>query len=188
MSRFILFLCFSLLFGGLYAQKQSQLDVALRHLEKNLEKEGLNELDVTEMEVTSSFKSINSKLTHIYFNQNILGHNIHNAVMSVHVKEDGKVFHVKNQFIPSAREKIASSIKTLNHEDAVKRVAQHVGIVGPMEIELAHRNSSDDVVFTAGNISREEITSKLVWQYIESIDGLRLAYDIAMDAVNGHDY
>ena len=84
-----------------WAQQQSKLDIALRYIEQNREKWDLTETDIVDMVVNDQYQSKHNGVTHTYLIQRHASIEVYNAIMGVHITENGRVAHATNRFIPS---------------------------------------------------------------------------------------
>ena len=104
-TRFSAVLVALLLTGTGWAQQQTPLDIALRHLEQKHEAWGLADGDTKDVVLRDQVHSRHNGTTHFYFNQRHAGIEVYNAINGVHVQE-GKVVFSTNRFTPNLAEKL----------------------------------------------------------------------------------
>lgn len=118
-----------LLFVGsaLQAQYQTQLDIALRHLEKNAAEFDLSTAEITELLVNDINVSKQSGLTNIYFVQAHRDIEAYNGIVNVHINADGTVHYVASNAIPQYTDRLNAVAATYGMEEAVGRAYDHLG-------------------------------------------------------------
>ncbi len=170
-----------------FAQLQTPLDIALRHMETQFKNYDLNVSDIKDVVLSDQSTSIQNGMTNIYFIQRHEGIEIYNAIMNYTISKDGKVVFSGNRFIPNVASKINSTKPALSPEQAVLAAAKVLGAGMIQRPRLVTQKGNNSFVFEKGDLSRTEIPVKLRYQLLK--DGkLRLAYDMAIDYKGSHDY
>lgn len=171
-----------------WSQRQTNLDVALRHLEQNRTKWNLDELDIADLAVSSEHTSKHNGVNHIYFIQRYAGTEIHNAITGVHVGPQGKVVYVANRFLPGIQTKINTTAANLSAFDAIETAAAHLNLAMEEPIRILDQKGERAFTYTGGNISNSAIPVKLVYQHLPKTDEIRLAWDLSIDMVHTVDW
>ncbi len=184
----LLFLfAFSLIAGGVSAQVQSTLDLALRHLEAKQAGWGLDKADVQDLKISDHVFSKTGAIDHYYFIQRHEGIEVYNAITSVHVNAKGKAISLKSNFIPQLASKVNATKAQLKEADAVKSVFQNLEI-SEDNFNFSPINRTDEKVsFAKGKVSNVDITVKPVYQVVNENE-VRLAWDVTLDPADNADY
>lgn len=176
-----------LLCAPAFAQLQSPLDIALRHLESDYKHMGLTAADIQDVVVSDNIRSAQNGMTNIYFIQRYNGIEIYNAIMNYTVSKDGKVVYTGNRFIPEIAGKINGTHAKLSAAEAVLAAAKLLGVANIDKPRLLSQTSDNSFIFDKGELSRADIPVKLRYQRMK--DGsLKLAWDMAIDYKGGRDY
>ena len=187
--RYIPFLLlFSLITGSsLYAQRQSNLDAALRYVEQERENWQLTRDDIGDLIVSDQFVSQHNGVHHFYFIQRHEGIEVHNAIMGIHLTATGKLGFATNRFIPDLANKINTIQPALTPYDAVRRVASDLSLAITDPLRVIERNGSREITFDGGSISNSNIPVKLFFQPIAGTDEVRLAWNLVIDQIDSPD-
>lgn len=127
MKRFLLFLILSLVGFAVHAQYQTQLDIALRHLEKNAAEFDLSTSEIGELFVNDINVSRQSGLTNIYLVQAHRDIEAYNGIVNVHINSDGAVHYVASNAIIGFTDRLNSVAPTYGLDEAVSRAYSHLG-------------------------------------------------------------
>jgi extracellular elastinolytic metalloproteinase len=188
-TRLLLLSALSLLTGlPVWTQVQTKLDIALRYVEQNREQWDLNRIDVVDMVVSDQYQSGHNGLTHVYFIQRYAGIEVHNAVLGVHIKENGKVVYAASRFIPDVEEKINAVDPILSTGEAVYKAAAHLGLTHGEPLRLISKVSDREFHFEGGEISHHDIKVKLMFQPLRKSGRIRLAWDLSIDQIGSPDW
>ena len=168
-----------------WAQQQSPLDIALRHLEQEREAWGLNAEDTKDAVLRDQVYSRHNGTTHFYFNQRHAGIEVYNAINGVHVQE-GEVKFSTNRFTADIAQKVNTTVPNLTALQAIEAAATNLGLImDGREQQMVHDGHL--YTFSGGAISDSDINVELVFQMME--DGTaRLAWDLAIDMPATPDY
>lgn len=170
----------------LAAQKQTPLDAAMRHLEGQTKAWGLSPADIADLVVSDTYTDAHNGVTHIYLVQRHQGVEVYNAITNLHIHQ-GKVVHAGNRLIGQLAGKVNATKPVLSAEQALRHALDHLGLAAPKSFVTVRRESAQELVFDRGTFSWENVPVKLRYQPMP--DGrVRLAWDMAIDAVNGLDY
>jgi cysteine-rich repeat protein len=171
-------------------------DIAHDHVRKHHRKLGLDLEDVDDFE-SREHDSKHNSTTHMNLQQRIRGIPINGAKMGLAVDRRGFVFGRWNDFVPRARTKVNRRRPALSTLEAVEFAASHLGLPEPVGIEILSQTPGPQsaVTLSGGNLSRDPIPAKLVYQpvgprrpahsLLGSRERLRLAWDLTIRTHDG---
>ena len=123
----VFLICWSLMIlssNVLLAQKQSPLDVALRHFELNRAGYDLTETDVSNITLSDLYTSRHNGVTHVYLRQQHAGISLGGAITNINILPDGRVLNMGNRFVADLAGKVNSTEPSLSPEAAVAAALQ----------------------------------------------------------------
>lgn len=169
------------------AQQQSKLDLALRFIENQHSAWALSKDDISDLAVSDMYESENNGVTHIYLIQRYDGIEIHNAITSVHVTKDGKVFDSPSRFYSNIKQKINTTRNKLDAVQALTQVVRHLNISNALVPKNVSRTNEGKMKIAKTNFTHNDIPVKLVF-CPDKNGNLRLAWDLNMDMSVSNDY
>lgn len=170
----------------LMAQMQTSLDVAMRYLESQTKTWGITQADISDLAISDGYTSEQTKATYLYLIQRHKGVEVYNAMTNLTIF-NGKVLSAGNRLIPRLADKVNATKPVLTARQALESAIIHLGMQPASEFTVVKRVSSNEMTFDKGHFSRANVPVKL--RYQPMADGsIRLAWDMAIDAVNGGDY
>jgi len=184
-NLFTLLLCFAAHLG-LFAQQQSPLDIALRHVEKHATQWNLTTSDYSEMMVSDHYSSNLSGGTYIYFNQAHEGIPLKNAILNLTINKKGEVIFVANTFVPDLKSKITTTRAKLEPADAVLAAAKHLDVSNPRIGSSKGRNEQGKYIFDRSSFTRSDIQVSLKYDRIG--DQVVLVWEALMEMKDNDDY
>ncbi len=190
MKRFLinpLTFCVLAFVQGLFCQEQLLLDRALQSLHESREYYGLSESDLKDLMVSDYYDTEHNGVHHFYFKQRYEGIEIYNAITSVHVAPDGKVYNSPNRFYSGIAKKINSTKPRINSKQALLALIRHYNIPNAILPEVAPRAKNGAMLFSKTNFTHNDIPVKLVYQPMPN-GNLRLAWDIELALRHCDDY
>ncbi|OIQ23261.1 T9SS-dependent M36 family metallopeptidase [Lacinutrix sp. MedPE-SW] len=154
-------------------------------LSSEINKYGLQETDVLDIQISDAYYSDKTKINHVYLNQAYQGIKIHNAISSTAIK-DNRVFYYANAFISNLASKINTTNPLLNPEAAISSVVSqfNLGTITSLELISTGHNK---YIYTNGGISKADIPVELVYQKTEE-GNLNLAWDLSIKTNNGKNW
>lgn len=168
-----------LLIGNIsWAQLQTPLDIALRHVEDNHKLWNLTDADVEGMIVSDMYVNKQTGTTYIYFNQSHNGIKMQAAMINLSILDDGHVNYVGKKFISDLSAQISTTSAGLNSDQALQTVMNDLNIQSslPKSTEV---NAGMKYTYEAGVVSRHELIAELMYK---QIDGeIHLVWDIIID-------
>lgn len=171
----------------IWAQSQSALDIALRHIEQNAQTWDLNQADVSDMVITDSHISSISGVAHIYFKQRHQGIEVENAILNVSIDADGKVLHTGNRAIADIASKVNTTSATINAEAALISTLNHLDLASVASFTVKEARSANEIIFEKGTFANRDVNVELT--YLADKDGtVRLCWKVALDTKADHNY
>ncbi len=171
----------------LNAQKQTSLDLALRTIEQSAPSLGLQAEDISDLAVSDMYSSSQNGLTHVYLNQRYKGIPIHNAITSVHITKEGKVFDSPSRFYKNLAGRINTTRPQISETDALVSIVRDLDIPNALIPKNVRRNNEGLKEIEKTNFTHSAIPVKLV--YTEDKEGnLRLSWDLSLDLTTSDDY
>ena len=155
------------------------------YLNSNKEKFNLIDSDIEDLYVSDEYFSKSTEITHVYVTQRYQGIQIHNAVSSIAIKDEG-VFHYANNFINDINSKINTISPVLIAEQAILNTANYFNLGEIQNLNLISGNDKE-FTYSNGNISQVNIPVKLV--FIQTADGnLKLAWDLSIHTTDSKNW
>ncbi len=179
----ILLLC---IINNSNAQIQTPLDRSLRFVEQQSTDWGLLPEDIRDLAVTDMYRSSHNGITHVYLIQRFSGIEIFNAITSVHVSDNGKIFDSPSRFYGQINSKINATKPKISEVKALTQIVNHLGINNALVPTHVLRENGK-TSFPATNFTLSQIPVKLVYMPVK--DGsLRLAWDLSLEMSVASDY
>lgn len=171
---------------GLMAQNRTARESALRFLQENPAQFELTKSDVADVKVVREYRSNNNGITHVWVQQQYHGIPVFNALFGLHVKDDGKVYHLGHRFVNQLDRRINTDLPSVSAAQALELAMNDLGFNGFPVPGLRSKANEQNMVFEAGAISRKEIPVSA--SYVLSNSGtVRLAWKIVIDQANTPD-
>jgi len=157
-----------------------ELDIALDHVRANAAELGATTADVADLAVTSSSRSVASRVTHVNLNQRFRGLEVFGAYATVNVAADGRVIYVGGRFVSDLAAGVSGD-EELGATGAVEAAADGLELDDPANLRVLSEDggAAQATVVSRGGISEEPIPARLGWQ--PTADGLRLAWQVTID-------
>ena len=158
-----------------WSQTQTPLNIALRHIEQNYKQWNLTQQDIAEMIVTDNYQSKQSRVTHVYFQQQYAGISLQNAILNVNIMEDGRVLSVGKRFLPDLENAVNATSAQISAEDALQAVFQDLNIT--KEVPSPDQVSTHKYVYEG--IANFSVPVELM--YYQSNAGVQLVWYLIID-------
>ncbi len=185
--RFLCLFTFTLSVNGLWAQSQTPLDIALRHIEENHKNWELTKDDISDMLITDSHVSSISGVSHIYFKQTHQGIGIENAILNVSIDDNGNVLTAGNRFIVDAATKISTSTPSISQEEALTHALSQLDLPPVASFLVKETRSATEAVYDKGTFANADVIVSLVYVADEN-DQLSLAWRVLIDPAGDQEY
>jgi len=170
-----------------FGQLQSKLDIALRYVEQNREQWKLTPADIADMVVSDNYQTRHNGATHLYFIQRHAGIPVYNAIMGIHIANNGKVVFSNSRFTPDLATSANTTEPVISAYHAVESAARNVGVSIAEPLRLISQNGDRSFVFDKGNIAKSEIKADLMY-YSNPLTGkVRLAWSLTLDQIDTPD-
>ena len=162
-----------------FAQLQSPLDIALRHLEQNQETLKLTKADISNYFVSDLYTSKHNGVTHVYLIQHHNDIILRNAIININILPNGKVLNMGNRFAADLQSRANASSPSISPDDALRKVMNHFNVTSSASLELSERVSDKHFIFENGGIALEPIPVKLVYELLDD-KSIRLAWNVKL--------
>lgn len=189
LSRFFLFTVFFILIicKQLFAQEISQRQ-ALNLIQKNSSFLNLSSDDIQNSIISDSYFDRASNTQLIYLQQTFKGIPVYNSIQAIALKND-KAVSLEGKRIAKIENKIDTENYTpsVSASEAVSVAARELKIKQPLSIALLRTDNKNQNIEFSSAISRENITSKLIW--VPANNGkVKLAWQIKILPQNSNAY
>lgn len=193
MKKFSFFSCFllgMLLFGSIAVQAQEPGDAELKKaILKNAGKLHLNDADVNDAIVSSSFYDAATGIRYIYLQQAYRSIGVLNEIKTIALKNDEVVFSA-GKFIDNLADKVPAAQASVSAVEAVRKAAGYLSLSNPAQINVvADRFTTEKkYIFGASGIAKQDIEVKLLWVEEEGTSNLHLAWEVSVDVKGSADW
>ncbi len=179
---------FALFPGTLDAQYDSTF--VRQTLETRHQSLGLSPGDIREFTIKDQHTSQPSGITHIYVQQQHLGIDVYNALISIHLR-NGEIINVNNRFHPHIDQGTPSHQPSIDAIGSVQAAAGHLGKkVLALSRKSAVPNRLGQLIhqtFNPAGLSREDIRVDLLWLSSEG-KRLKLVWQVAVHEIDQDNY
>lgn len=171
----------------LMAQRQSDLDKALRHIEQRAESWGLTTGDVLDVMVSDEYVSKHNGVRHFYFAQRYAGIPVYGAVNGVHLTRNGEIAFATNTFEPNLAQRVNTTSAQLTAQQAVLAAMDALGVVADATLVIKEQKGSQ-YTFAGGNMTDNDFYVRLRYMPVRETGEIRLSWDMALDVKKSADY
>jgi extracellular elastinolytic metalloproteinase len=157
------------------------LDVARDHVNENAADLGVTRADVTDLAVTSRYRSAHSGVTHVNLNQRFRELEVFGGHVTVNVAADGRVIHAGGSLVRGLATSPSGTVE-LTPTEAVEAAADALGLAKPVDLRVISSSPGParETVVSGGGVSDQRIPLRVGWQPTRA--GLRLAWQLVIDA------
>jgi hypothetical protein len=154
-------------------------DLARAYVGKNAADLGVTSADVTDLVVTSSYRSSHSGVTHVNLNQLHRDLEVFGGHVTVSIADNGTVVFAGGSL--AALRGGGSGSADLDPIKAVEAAAEGLDLEEPKDLQVLSSSGgpAQETVLSGGGISDEPIPAELGWQ--PTSGGLRLAWQLVID-------
>jgi extracellular elastinolytic metalloproteinase len=182
----------------------SPRDIALRYVQENWETLGLTKADVAGMVLKDEYKTRHNGITHLYFQQQLDGLEVVNALLGVNVDRQGRIVGLHSRFVPNLENAVKLRKPAIEAGEALERATSHLDLPPasgepPRKLrwDAASAAASKEVVFSGSYVSQDEIPMKLcyfaagkgdvrlAWSSVIRLHNNRHWYNMFIDANTG---
>ncbi|MEM9822158.1 MAG: M36 family metallopeptidase [Bacteroidota bacterium] len=176
-----------LLVGALQSTAQSPLETAMRYIEQHRQDWQLEEADIADLAISSSYTTKSLNAQHLYLIQRHQGIEVFNAMITLTIDQEGKVYQAGHQLIADLVSKVNTTQAQISAETALYKAAGHRNILINETPRLLQQKGNREFIFDKGHFSEEDVKVKLCYFPME--DGrLRLAWDLAIRDLKSSDF
>lgn len=168
------------------------LAVAQQHVQQNLGRFGLTPSDVTGWKVSNSYTSRQNGVTHVYFQQQLDGIPVWNALINVNVQSNGAVLSSGNRFVGNLAQRVNTRQPMRTAQEAVLAGARHLAQPAPgaLAVSEVFGGAEQEIVFQPSNLSLYPIPAKLMYYPVRHGDmrhgEVRLAWNVLISPTDDH--
>jgi extracellular elastinolytic metalloproteinase len=161
------------------AAAKDPVDVAIRHVQDNARDLGVARSDVSDLVVSSSYRSAHNRVTHVNLTQRRSGLEVFGGHVTVNVAADGSVVFAGGSLVPGVGATSGSA-----RTDAIAAVeaaadALELGDPGRLRVLSERAGPARRTEVSGGAISDRAIPARLGYQ--PAPGGLRLAWQLVID-------
>lgn len=171
---------------------QAQYDTTFvrQVLESRHQSLGLSASDIQEFSIRDQHTSQPGGITHIYVQQQHRGIDVHNALISIHLR-NGEIIKINNRFHPQVDQGTPSHQPSIDAIGSVQAAAGHLGKkVLALSRKSAVPNRLGQLIhqtFNPAGLSREDIRVDLLWLSSEG-KRLKLVWQVAVHEIDQDNY
>jgi hypothetical protein len=168
--------------------------IANEYIHSHLEELGLTTPDIANITVNDMYTDTTSGITRIYFLQHFKDIPVYNAILSMNITMEGKVFNVENRFVTGLEEKINTTIPVIGPDEAVADLAAYMNITFS-ELQLKSSIDSSSFIFAKNDMVKDipvelklqpyQGKVSLAWDILFVAGGTTDSLSTRIDAVTG---
>ena len=164
--------------------------IARAYLHKNHRAQGLEAADLREITISSNVPGTALGMRHVYLQQNLRGIRVWNALNTVNVLGDGRVFSPENRFHGRLAAKTAGQSVRRNAVQAGQSAADFIDLKlkQPLRAVANRGGANQRVTLSDGGVALRPIEAELVWYYARDIQKLRLSWRLQIETRGAHEW
>lgn len=173
------------------ASQQSPLATALAYFREHAAAFGATAADLANPIVTNQYTDADTGTTHLYFQQQVNGLGVRNAVLNISVLANGNVLSAGGGFVADLESKVDSrgSSPIMSPLEAVRHAANGLNL--PLTSEITYVDAVYGPVksfaLSAPSLSRHNISAEM--KYVATADGsATLAWDLVIRTLDSQDW
>ncbi|AXT51567.1 T9SS C-terminal target domain-containing protein [Aquimarina sp. BL5] len=164
-----------------FAQNQDNVSVIKDYLVTS----GMDQKDVSDLEIQSQSFSKSMNLTNVYVVQTYNGIPIKNTIGNFAVK-NGKVVHFSGKLINDLQSKVNTVSAQLSATNAVQKAAIALNLTDVGNATIINKSSNSKFTVSKSNVSVDEIPVELIYEFKD--DQLLLSWDLSIHAKDGENW
>jgi len=164
-----------------FAQNQDNVSVIKDYLVTS----GMDQKDVSDLEIQSQSFSKSMNLTNVYVVQTYNGIPIKNTIGNFAVK-NGKVVHFSGKLINDIQSKVNTVSAQLSATSAVQKAAIALNLTDVGNATIINKSSNSKFTVSKSNVSVDEIPVELIYEFKD--DQLLLSWDLSIHAKDGENW
>ncbi len=156
-------------------------------LKANAEVLGLLNEDFDGIEVTDSYRSEATGISHFYFQQTHAGLALHNGQLQVHMNAEGRILSLNSDFVPGLAKKAETPKPALEAAEAVHLTLLGLGIKteSPPKVRKKPSGLNQQTTLSSEKISKSDIEPHLVWFSPPDSCQVKLAWSFSIEPLEG---
>src|SRR5690349_19774008 len=170
--------------GGVAHAQTTPRDIALKYAVDNAESLGVKPTDMTNLAVTSEYRSAHNLVTHVNIGQRRNGLTVFTGHVTVNVNKDSRVIFAGGNLVRGINDPVAGA--ELDAQQAIAAAADALKLDDPagLRVVKAATGRAQATLFNGGGISEEPIPAQLGYQPTD--DGLRMAWQVTINDEDGN--
>lgn len=171
------------------AKKPAEAEaIARSYLQNNQHVHGLDASDLREVSVSSNVPGTAPGMRHVYLQQNHRGIRVWNAINTVNVLGDGRVFAPENRFQTRLAAKAAGQSARRNAVQAGQSAMDflELKLKQPLRAVANRGGPNQRITLSDGGVALRPIEAELVWYYARDIQKLRLSWRLQIETRGAH--
>ncbi len=158
---------------------------ALEYVQRHKQDFGLTGSDIREISVSSEVASAHNGITHVYLQQRHRGIDVHNGLLTVNVRGDGRVLSAGSRFVARIASLAGGQSARKAAREAAVAAAGHLKLAPSKEIRAIARKGGrqEATTLSDGGIAARPIEAKLVWMPVGK--AVRLAWSVEIEERGG---
>lgn len=174
-----------LIFGGINAQKTSDIELAKRTLAENFDQYGLDINAIQDYLVSDHYVSSYHNATHLYLWQTYNKVPVYNGLITIGIQND-EIYNIQSNAVRALSLKIDEKEMLLNAEEAIKAAGEQLGYPNNESFNLISSDRENSYLYEAPSFSFTNVPIYLCYDLNEK--GLyELAWKVDLD-VPGSDF
>src|SRR6188768_520756 len=146
---------------GVAAAQTTPREVALKYAVDNAESLGVKPTDMTNLAVTSEYRSAHNQVTHVNLGQRRNGLEVFTGHVTINVNRDSRVIFAVGNLVRGINDPVAGA--ELDAVEAVEAAADELKLDAPQGLKVLESNRRASML-SAGGISAEPIPARLGYQ------------------------
>lgn len=167
------------------SDRDSAMRIARRYVKAHANEWRLRPGDVSDLQVTDSYRTRANGITHVYLQQQVDGIPIVGARATISVRAGGPVLHAASRFKSDLLAR-TSGAAVLEPMEALIEAVDHVGLDLKDQVEVLFTSEDNPRVteLSSGGVSVRTIPARLVYQPVKT-KALRLAWELTIEERSG---
>ncbi len=179
----VIFMLF--IFGGLNAQKSTDIDLAKRTLAESFEKYGLEIDEIDQFLVSDHYVSSYHNATHLYLWQTHKEVPVYNGLITIGIQDD-EIYNIQSAAVRGLPSKVIDRPVALGPEDAIQAAGEQLGFPNNEDFTLIETKRANSFVYASASFASNNIPVYLCYDL--NAEGMyELGWNVDLD-IPGSDY
>ncbi len=175
-----------IILGSVCLNGQSIEQKARKYIESHFNKWGLTKADIATMSVTQEYLSPHNGVSHVYFKQKNQDLEVSNAIIGVHVAQNGEVIFATSNFIDSLSQKVKGINPLIAPQKALAKAFYDLNL--PIDVEIQpSRTQRNNYVYPRSDRTNADVPVNLCFYPDRKTGEVYLAWKIDIDEAENPD-